>query len=230
MIKFDNTEVYGMGSALRGMRNPLRSHAKGDSGMQCMNEEDVEFGYEPNYEFIVGESDLALAKKLVKAGTDHRKFLRQIMVSVDITAPLYWWKEFDTYKVGTVANSESTMHTICNRDFTLDDFSHEHLLPDAESLLEETIEALNEARYIYVNFDKCELDRDTIEGVTKKDIWWQIIQLLPTSYNQMRTCTLNYEVILSQYHARCDHKLDEWHMYCDWAEKLPYFREMCLGE
>lgn len=211
MIKFDHTEVYGIGAAPRGMRNPLRSWDKGDSVGD-----------------VPGENDLELAKKLVKAGSDHRKFLRQIMVSVDITAPRYWWAELDTYKVGTAANSESTMHTICKRDFTLDDFSHEHLVSNGIALLQETIEALNESREVYVHWENYTLGKEIIDGVTRKDAWWQIIQLLPQSYNQMRTVTLNYEVLLNQYHARCDHKLDEWHTYCDWVEALPYFREMCL--
>lgn len=223
MIKFAKTEVYGIGAALRGMRNPLRSWDKGDSGKKCMNEDDVEFGYEPNYEFIVGENDLALAKKLVKAGSDHRKFLRQIMVSVDITAPRYWWMEFSTYKVGTVENSESTMHTITKKPFEYDDFSWENvgIVPNCDPAYQMATETiiftLNEAR-------RCYLDAGD------KAYWWQIIQLLPQSYNQMRTVTLNYEVLLNQYHARRDHKLDEWHKYCDWAETLPYFREMCLGD
>lgn len=206
MIKFANTEVYGIGAALRGMRNPLRSWDKGDTVGD-----------------VPGENDLALAKKLVKAGSDHRKFLRQIMVSVDITAPRYWWTEFDTYKVGTTANSESTMHTITKKPFEISDFSWENvgIVPNCDPAYQMAAEtiifALNEAR-------RCYLDAGD------KAYWWQIIQLLPQSYNQMRTVTLNYEVLLNQYHARCDHKLDEWHKYCDWVETLPYFREMCLGK
>lgn len=212
MIKFANTEVYGIGAALRGMRNPMRSWDKGDT------EGDVP-----------GENDLALAKKLAKAGTDHRKFLRQIMVSVDITAPRYWWIEFDTYKVGIVANSESTMHTIHKRDFALDDFSYEHLTTSGKAFLVNIIETINEAIDVYVNWDEYAQNNEVEIGITKKDAWWQIIQLLPQSYNQMRTVTLNYEVLLNQYQARHDHKLDEWHKYCDWIESLPYFKELCLG-
>lgn len=204
MIKFERTEVYGMGAALRGMRNPMRSWDKADS-----------VGGVP------GEADLALAQKLAQAGTDHRKFLRQIMVSVDITAPRYWWAEFDTYKVGTVTNSESTMHTITKKEFEWGDFSVERVgnVPNCDPMYESAFEgilyALNEARHCYL---------DT--GDTA--YWWQIIQLLPQSYNQLRTVTLSYEVLLNQYHARRNHKLQEWRDYCEWIEGLPYFRKMCL--
>lgn len=204
MIKFERTEVWGMGAALRGMRNPMRSWDKADTD-----------GDAP------GEADLALAQKLAQAGTDHRKFLRQIMVSVDITAPRYWWAEFDTYKVGTVTNSESTMHTITKKEFEWGDFSVERVgnVPNCDPMYESAFEgilyALNEARHCYL---------DT--GDTA--YWWQIIKLLPQSYNQLRTVTLNYEVLLNQYHARKNHKLQEWRDYCEWIEGLPYFREMCL--
>lgn len=204
MIKFERTEVWGMGAALRGMRNPMRSWDKADS-----------VGDAP------GEADLALAQKLAQAGTDHRKFLRQIMVSVDITAPRYWWAQHDTYKVGTASNSESTMHTITKKEFEWGDFSVERVgnVPNCDPMYESAFEgilyALNEARHCYL---------DT--GDTA--YWWQIIQLLPQSYNQLRTVTLNYEVLLNQYHARKNHKLQEWRDYCEWIEGLPYFREMCL--
>lgn len=206
MIKFERTEVYGMGAALRGMRNPMRSWDKADSVGD-----------------VPGEADLALARKLVQAGTDHRKFLRQIMVSVDITAPRYWWTEFDTYKVGTVTNSESTMHTITKKEFEWSDFSVERVgnVPNCDPMyanaFEGILHALNEARHCYL---------DTSDTA----YWWQIIQLLPQSYNQMRTATLNYEVLLNQYHARRNHKLQEWRDYCEWVEGLPYFREICLGK
>lgn len=221
MIKLERTDVFNFENAIRGMRNPLESWDKSDSELKIMNENDVEFGYEPNYEYVIGENDLALMRKLALAGSDHRKFLRQIMVSVDITAPLYWWKEFDTYKVGTVANSCSTMHTIHKRDLTLDDFSHEHLRVAAKNVLKATIEAINIERVAFVGMDNPELKGD-------KQCWYSMIQLLPSSYNQMRTVTLNYEVLLNQYHARKQHKLDEWHTYCDWIESLPYFKEICL--
>lgn len=206
MIKFERTEVYGMGAALRGMRNPLRSHSKADTVGD-----------------VPGEADLALARKLVQAGTDHRKFLRQIMVSVDIVAPRYWWVEFDTYKVGTVANSESTMHTITARPLTMGDFSWD--LPGKKNdPMAEVIGQINGLLHMYNNYDTY---RDDITAA-KDEIWRAIIQLLPQSYNQMRTATLNYEVLLNQYHARKNHKLQEWHDYCDWVETLPYFKEICL--
>ena len=215
MIKLEKTSVMNMDNAIRGMRNPLNSWDKSDS----------RFNWETG-EYIIGHNDLTLAKKLVKAGSDHRKFLRQIFVSVDINAPLYWWKEMDTYKVATVANSCSTMHKIHAKEFTIDDFSHEHLgiknqAPgiygewNFEYFLHETIRGLNAAREVYLQ-------------TKDKDFWWQMIQLLPSSYNQLRTVTLNYETLLNQYYARRHHKLDEWHTYCDWIENLPYFKEMCL--
>lgn len=219
MIKLEKTDVYGFEAAIRGMRNPLNSWDKSDSGnpiveIDCNGDE--WFG-----DFKMGPNDLGLARRLAKAGSDHRKFLRQIFVSVDITAPLYWWKEFDTYKVGTVANSCSTMHKIHAKKFTFDDFSHEHLHTtlgesyEAMELLETIIEMLNRYRETYLN-------------TKDKHYWWQMIQLLPSSYNQLRTVTLNYETLLNIYHARKNHKLDEWHMVCDWIETLPYFKEMCL--
>lgn len=214
MIKLEKTDVYGFEATIRGMRNPLNSWDKSDSGnpiveIDCNGDE--WFG-----DFEIGPNDLNLARRLVKAGSDHRKFLRQIFVSVDITGPLYWWKEFDTYKVGTVANSCSTMHKIHAKEFTLDDFSTEHL--NKGNLLvfkHRIVELLNACR------------EDYLESKDKDD-WWQMIQLLPSSYNQLRTVTLNYETLLNIYHARKNHKLDEWHTMCDWIETLPYFKEMCL--
>lgn len=217
MIKIENIDVYGFDAAIRGMRNPLNSWDKSDSGLVVMNPGDVEFGYEPNYEYIVSENDLKLMKKLSKAGNDHAKFLRMIDVTCDITAPLYWWKEYDTYKVGTVANSCSTMHKIHAKEFTLDDFSHEHLCGMAIATLERVIDNLNLERGHYV--------------ITKdKDCWWQMIQLLPSSYNQKRTVQLNYQVLKAMYFARKDHKLDEWRTFCKYLETLPYFKEICIGE
>ena len=205
MIKIEKTEVFGWDAAIRGLRNPLNSWDKSDS----------RFNWETG-KFVIGENDLALARKLVKAGSDHRKFLRQIIVSADFTAPLYWWKEYDTYKVGTVANSCSTMHKIHAKEFVLDDFSHEHLTDLSLGSLMETIKVMNVYRELF------------IRKPLRKDYWRQMIQLLPTSYNQLRTVTLNYEVLYNIYHARKNHKLDEWHTLCDWIEKLPYFKEMCL--
>lgn len=211
MIKLERISVMNFENAIRGARNPMNSWDRMDSY------------YDEKGNFILGENDLSLAKRLAKAGSDHRKFLRQIFVSVDITAPLYWWKEMDTYKVATVANSCSTMHKIHAKEFTWDDFSHEHLIhgylsgsaTSSIQMLSALIQFLNVCREHYL--------------VSKsKNDWWQMIQLLPSSYNQLRTVTLNYETLLNQYHARKHHKLDEWHTYCDWIESLPYFKEMCL--
>ena len=210
MIKFETNDVWGFEWAFKGMRNPMNSWDKSDSNWLFQE---------------IGENDLALARKLINAGSEHRKFLRQIYVSVDITAPLYWWKEFDTYKVGTVANSCSTMHKIHEKEFTIDDFSHEHLLTHAESyngyvstsVLECVIGALNEFRKLYLD-------------TKNKAYWWQMIQLLPSSYNQKRTVLLNYQVLKNMYHARKNHKLDCWIEFCEWIETLPYFKEICLEE
>ena len=215
MIKLEKTDVMNIDNAIRGARNPMNSWDRSDSYFTISHEDGLE--YEDCLpKFIMGENDLTLARKLVKAGSDHRKFLRQIFVSVDITAPLYWWKEYDTYKVSTVANSCSTMHKIHAKEFTPDDFSTEHLTGSSWITLDEIIEHLNWARESYIK-------------TNDKTYWWQMIQLLPTSYNQLRTCTLNYETLLNQYYARRHHKLDEWHTYCEWIESLPYFKEMCLG-
>ena len=212
MIKFEHTDVMNFDNAIRGMRNPLASWDKSDSILSVINLDDVELGYEPIREYIIGEKDLALAKQLTSAGSDHRKFLRQIFVSVDITAPLYWWKEYDTYKVGTVANSCSTMHTIHKKKFEVDDFSHEKMNSYALDHLERTIEVLETLREAY-----------SITG--DRSYWDGIIQTLPSSFNQMRTCTLTYENVLAIYNARRNHKLTEWHAFCDWAIKLPYLKE-----
>ena len=212
MIKFEHTEVMSFEGAIRGMRNPMNSWDKSDS-YWTLDETDV-----PNQKFIIGPNDLALCQKLIKGGPVHSKFLRQIMVSVDITAPLYWWKEFDTYKVGTVANSCSTMHKIHAKEFTLDDFSHEHLggelNEDSLDWLEGTIDLLNRKRQVFL--------------LTKgKDYWWQMIQLLPSSYNQKRTITLNYEVLRNIRRWRKNHKLDEWSIgFMNWIDSLPYADEL----
>ena len=210
MIKLERTEVFNFEGAIRGMRNPMESYAKSDSEWKAVEVEDrVELKY------CLGENDFTLACTLATAGSDHRKFLRQIMVSVDITAPLYWWKEFDTYKVGTVANSCSTMHTIHKRDLTVDDFSTDGLNAISIAQLEAWIKFLNATRIIYTE-------------TKDKSYWRNLIMLLPQNFNQMRTVTLNYEVLLNQYYARKAHKLDEWREYCDWIESLPYFKEICL--
>jgi hypothetical protein len=203
------------------MRNPLNSWDKSDSYWTHI--EDAETQETAKYQFFIGENDLKLAKSLAHNGSDHRKFLRQIVVSVDITAPLYWWKEFDTYKVGTVANSCSTMHTIHKKRFTLNDFSCENLEDVWLDALKETIRLLNYAREGYIEASQKEKPL-----IPPKDYWLQMIQLLPSSYNQKRTVTLNYEVLLNQYYARKQHKLSEWLDYCEWIKTLPYFKEICL--
>lgn len=234
MIKIENTEVMGWEAAIRGMRNPMNSWEKSDSNYRpilasrcdtctsylldnwddCDNCEVHKLCNSPNY-FLVGPNDLDLMTRLSKAGTDHRKFMRMITVYLDITAPLYWWKEFDTYKVGTVANSCSTMHKIAAKEFELEDFSHEHLYAPLQDL-RPMIDLLNTYRERY------------LETKDKND-WWQMIQLLPSSYNQRRTVMLNYEVLANIYKSRYNHKLDEWHTFCDWIESLPY-AELITGK
>lgn len=237
MLKIENVEVLGWEHAVRGMRNPKNSWAKSDSGFlygdqKTSNHILVQSDKEGWMEFSIGPSDQKLMTTLRNAGTDHRKFMRMITVYLDITAPLYWWKEFDTYKVGTVANSCSTMHKIAAKEFTLDDFSHEHLdtfrgltmyAPQeyhfsSLDLLKLQVDVLNQWRTRYLNALKTE----TETGLPAKDIWWQMIQLLPSSYNQKRTVMLNYEVLANMYKSRRNHKLDEWHTLCDWIESLPY--------
>jgi len=203
VIKIEKACVMNFEGAIRGARNPLNSWSKMDSF------------YDKEGNFVLGENDLSLAKKLCKAGSDHRKFIRQILLSVDITAPLYWWKEFDTYKVATVANSTSTMHKIHSKPFELDDFSHDHLTESGLKALEGIMAILEESRQRFV------------ENKDKAD-WYDIIQLLPESYNQTRTVTMNYENLLNMYFARRSHKLEEWHTYCDWILSLPYTKELFL--
>ena len=230
MLKLENTGVFGWEATIRGMRNPMNSWNKSDSGwgfvpsQTCPTCDTYECGY------IIGENDLNLMKSLSKAGNDHAKFLRMINVTVDITAPLYWWKEFDTYKVGTVANSCSTMHKIHEKEFTIDDFSHEHLIVsdnvnhiDMVAWLQEQIDVLNEWRRTFLD-----VKNSDVSSESAKRYWWQMIQLLPGSYNQKRTVQLNYQVLKSMYFARKDHKLDEWHILCDWMLTLPYFKEVCV--
>lgn len=203
MIQIERTSVMNFENAMRGARNPLNSWNRMDSHT------------EPDGAFVFGENDLGLAKRLCAAGSDHRKFIRQIFVSVDLTAPLYWWKEFDTYKVGTTANSTSTMHKIHAKPFSAADFSCERMLPEARESLEGTIAVLESLRLRYLE-------------TKDKEIWYSIIQLLPSSYNQMRTCTMTYENLVSMYFARRHHKLDEWHTYCAWIEALPYFKALFI--
>ena len=231
MLKIENVEVLGWEHAIRGMRNPKNSWTKSDSGTKCPYGKEKCCG-ECQQNFCIGPNDKQLMTTLRNAGTDHRKFMRMITVYLDITAPLYWWKEFDTYKVGTVANSCSTMHKIAAKEFTLDDFSHEHLdtfrgltmyAPQeyhfsSLDLLKLQVDVLNQWRTRYLNALKTE----TETGLPAKDIWWQMIQLLPSSYNQKRTVMLNYEVLANIYKSRRHHKLDEWHTLCDQIESLPY--------
>lgn len=209
MLQLKNTEVSGWEAAIRGMRNPMNSWNKSDSYWTANSKRPF------TERFAIGENDLKLMKSLSKAGNDHAKFLRMINVTVDITAPFYWWKEFDTYKVGTVANSCSTMHKIHERELALDDFSHEHLTPWNETVLKNLIVELN-------------ANSDRYLQTKEKEDWWQMIQLLPSSYNQKRTVQLNYQVLKQMYFARKDHKLDEWHTLCDWMLTLPYFKEVCV--
>lgn len=253
MLKIEKTEVYGWEAAIRGMRNPKNSWERSDSHpcavlgeitdknhsyrcAGCKNE----FVGRPNC-IVIGKNDLDLMTRLRNAGPEHAKFLRMIVVTCDITAPLYWWKEFDTYKVGAVANSCSTMHKIAAKEFTLEDFSHEHLvsgwvgkdkngvvigIPGPYEKLQSTIELLNSIRetYLYVkNTPKEKIDWSCTPSLSAKDIWWQMIQLLPSSYNQKRTIFLNYWVLANIYHQRQHHKLDEWRVtFCDWVKSLPY--------
>ena len=201
MITLERTAVMNMENAMRGARNPLNSWARSDSTV------------DESGNFIFGENDLDLAKRLCQAGGDHRKFIRQIFISVDITAPIYWWKEYDTYKVGTVANSTSTMHKIHSKPFEMSDFSTEYMTPAALEQMESMIKCLEQIRLEYME-------------TKDKSLWYSMIQLLPESYHQMRTCTMSYENAISMYRARCSHKLQEWHTFCDWVRELPYFCEL----
>lgn len=226
MIKITNTEFFGLEGALRGMRNPLNSWDKSDSE-DCFCVENTECKYYDKETdsckcgcFAIGDNDMALAQKLVKAGSDHRKFLRMIHVQADVLAPIYFWKQLDQYKISTTTNSTSTMHTIHKREFTLDDFSHEYLIDDSydtycETSINTTVWDLNKARELYLK-------------TKDKKYWYQMIQLLPSSYNQLRTIDLNYEVLMNIYHARKNHKLDEWSGekgFCSWIKTLPYMED-----
>ena len=209
MIKLEHTSVMNFENALRGMRNPMNSWDKSDSVFAPA--------------LCIGPNDLSLAQRLVVAGSDDRKFLRQIFVSVDVTAPLYWWKEYDTYKVGTVANSTSTMHKIHSKTIEMSDFSVDDFVIYNDSKVEMTMCAAMSGVVAM-----CESFRAEYVKTKDQKYWRALIQMLPESYNQMRTCTLNYENLLNIYFARRHHKLDEWHTYCDWIEGLPYFREICI--
>ena len=206
MIDFNRVYVMNLENAIRGARNPMNSWARSDSY------------YDENGQYILGENDLSLAKRLRNAGTsDHRKYLRQVMLSVDITAPMYWWKEYDTYKIATVANSTSTMHKIHSKPFEIDDFSHDHLTENGLKVLKGIVDEMEKIRLEYIE-------------TKDKSLWYDLIQLLPSSYNQMRTCTLNYETLINIYKSRKHHKLDEWRSFCEWIETLPYARELIIAE
>ena len=203
MIKIERTSVMNLENAIRGARNPMNSWARSDSF------------YDAEGNYVLGPNDLDLARRLRRAGSDHRKYLRQVFVSVDITAPMYWWKEYDTYKVATVANSTSTMHKITSKQFSIDDFSHDHMTPDTEKFMQIIVDELEKIRLRYL-------------AKGNKNDWYYIIQLLPSSYNQMRTCSFNYETLINIYYARKDHKLTEWHTFCDWILSLPYANELIV--
>lgn len=230
MIRVEHVKVFNFEGAIRGLRNPMNSWDKSDSGYNCVqNNEELCHPHctIDNYcdrrtsKLIIGKNDLGLMQKLYQGGPEHRKYLRQIFVSMDITAPLYWWKEFDTYKVGTVANSCSTMHKIAAKQFTLEDFSIEHLYTDEREFFKEIVERLNSAREMYLEND--------IPSRKKCD-WWQMIQLLPSSYNQKRTVTMNYENVVSIIRQRTGHKLDEWNEFVKVLEDLPYIKEITAKE
>ena len=238
MIKIEKVSVIGIPEAIRGMRNPMNSWDKSDSGICKGGDTGIGCGncalsdacaHEYDNEYTIGKNDYALMEKLAKAGTSHSKYRRMMVVYLDITAPLYWWKEFDTYKIGTVANSCSTMHKIHSKEFTLEDFSYEHLLGYERlnwgdivpmAVLQCVVQALNAYRKKFID---CEDQEE------KKVYWWQLIQLLPSSYNQKRTVMLNYEVLANIYHDRKNHKLDEWREFCEWIKTLPY-SELITGE
>ena len=244
MLKIENTEVVGFEAAIRGMRNPMNSWDKSDSGWDAhippiilRNQVDWEqwaeqykaVQYSDEYTYDIGPNDRDLMARLRNAGTDHRKFMRMIVVYLDITAPLYWWKEFDTYKVGTVANSCSTMHKIHAKEFTFDDFSHEKLINSACMEIQEQHIRISPIQALATTIECLNSYRDLYLQTKDKKYWWQMIQLLPSSYNQRRTVMLNYEVLTNIYKSRSNHKLDEWHIFCDWIERLPY-SELITGK
>ena len=205
MLTLKNTSVMNFENAIRGARNPMNSWGRMDSHT------------EPDGNFVFGPNDLDLAMRLAKAGSDHRKYLRMIFISVDVTAPLYWWKEYDTYKVATVANSTSTMHKIHSKPFSMDDFSCDHMTDGTKKFMETIVAELENIRLRF-------------KETKSKDDWYDMIQLLPSSYNQMRTCTFNYETLINIYRARKNHKLSEWHTFCDWIETLPYAEQLITFE
>ncbi len=204
MLQVSNYAVMNIENAMRGARNPMSSWDRSDSY------------YDDKGNYVLGEKDLDLAGRLCKSGSDHRKFIRQIFVSVDINAPMYWWKEYDTYKVSTVANSTSTMHKIHSKPFSMDDFSTDKMSENAKVQMQSLIEFLEKARLSFVE-------------TKEKSHWHDMIQLLPSSYNQLRTCTMNYETLINIYYSRKNHKLNEWHTFCEWIESLPYAKNLITG-
>ena len=257
MIKIENVMTVGWEPAIRGARNPMNSWEKSDSVFDIFTRDnyddngpyrdwvghsltqpivecDWEYLDDETYHAVeIGPNDLKLLSNLAKAGSDEAKFRRMIVVYVDITAPMYWWKEADTYKVGTVRNSCSTMHKIHAKEFTLEDFSTEHLTDSAKDEMQNVIDMLNESREWYLKYDFMrDIDKELFDSAikSKKDLWWQMIQLLPSSYNQRATLMLNYEVLANMYHARKNHKLDEWRAFCEWIETLPYAKELIIGQ
>lgn len=240
MLKIEKTDIHGWEAAIRGARNSFNSWDKSDSEYLscfeanaenrtshtvCKDSWKIKSGV-----YHVGDADLALMKKLAKAGPSHAKYRRFITVTMDVTGPLYWWKEMDTYKVGTVGNSCSTMHKIADKEFAFGDFSCEHLTGRSMNTLEDTIDELNYLRNFYNNWDKIDANsKNAHEFHSQKDVWWQMIQLLPSSYNQKRTLLMNYEVLANIYHQRKGHKLDEWQTFCEWIEELP-MSEIITGE
>ena len=240
MIKFDKTEVIGWEAAIRGMRNPYNSWSRSDSGLTCPHGE-YKMGYErcsscikdncnDKPYFVIGQNDFKLMMDLAKAGPTHAKYRRMIIVYVDITAPLYWWKEFDTYKVGTVTNSCSTMHKIHDKEFTLDDFSTDHLDDVSLDTFNYIIAQLEYDRKLYLKTKVKPMKDESKRAELMKKYWWQVIQLLPSTYNQRRTVMINYEVLNNIYHTRRYHKLDEWKIFCKWIETLPYSSIITLEE
>ena len=244
MLKIENTEVVGFEAAIRGMRNPMNSWDKSDSGWDAhippiilRNQVDWEqwaeqykaVQYSDEYTYDIGPNDRDLMARLRNAGTDHRKFMRMIVVYLDINAPLYWWKEFDTYRVGVEKNSCSTMHKIHEKEFTFDDFSHEKLINSACMEIQEQHIRISPIQALATTIECLNSYRDLYLQTKDKKYWWQMIQLLPSSYNQRRTVMLNYEVLANMYKSRRNHKLDEWHTFCNWIERLPY-SELIIGK
>lgn len=217
MIKVENIDAYGFEHAIRGMRNSYDSWEKSDSKWKLAKDPFIINTNDPGKQFVIGENDLALMRKLYKAGSEHRKYLRQIVIYMDITAPLYWWKEFDTYRTGVEKNSCSTMHTIAKKEFEINDFSHEHLETLAYNTLDDMCDALNYIRSLYL---------DEAYAEYRKAFWWQLIQLLPSSYNQKRTVMMSYEAAVSMIKQRTGHKLDEWNEFVSILKELPYIKQI----